>query len=91
MFVKEKPQICQKYYLTEVNIVELDTTDRHCTEMIQSFRWNFAEGTSKEMNYLNSHYIKALLLSTLKAIKKKEGTDILRFSPRKRDENASGF
>lgn len=27
VFVKEKPQICQKYFLTEVGIVELDTRE----------------------------------------------------------------
>ena len=62
VFVKEKPQICQKYYLTEVNIVELDLSDKNAHEMNVGFRWNFAEGTSKEMDYLASHYIKTFLM-----------------------------
>lgn len=33
VFVKEKPQVCQKYFLTEVNICELDTSDRHHHEL----------------------------------------------------------
>ena len=52
VFVKEKPQICQKYFLTEVNIVELNLTEKNAHEMNVGFRWNFAEGTSKELDYL---------------------------------------
>ena len=33
VFVKEKPQVCNKYYLTEVNIVELDTRDPYAIDM----------------------------------------------------------
>lgn len=28
VFVREKPQVCQKYFLTEVNIAELEQRDR---------------------------------------------------------------
>jgi hypothetical protein len=38
VFVKEKPQVCQKYYLTEVNIVELDTRDTLFTDFCVGFR-----------------------------------------------------
>lgn len=61
VFVKEKPQVCQKYFLTEVNIVELDTRDRYCTEMAVGFRQNFADATSKELNYLKSPYVRTFL------------------------------
>lgn len=87
VFVKEKPQICQKYYLTEVNIVELDLSDKNAHEMNVGFRWNFAEGTSKEMDYLASHYIKTFLMTFLKSIKKQEGEQHMKaFTPRKREE-----
>jgi hypothetical protein len=87
--VKEKPQICQKYFLTEVNIVELDTRDRHCNEMQVGFNWNFTEGTSKELSYLNSPYVYNFLMTTIKSIKKKEGSSIEKFSPRKKEESKS--
>lgn len=86
VFVKEKPQICQKYFLTEVGIVELDTREGN-QQMNIGFRWNFADGTSKELDYLQSPYMKIFLKSCLKAIKKKEGQDILKFSPRKKEES----
>ena len=87
VFVKEKPQVCQKYFLTEVNIVELDTRDKNNTEMVIGFRQNFADATSKELNYLKSPYVRSFLIACLKSIKKAEGTDILKFSPRKKDDN----
>ena len=86
VFVKEKPQVCQKYFLTEVNILELNTRDNFSTEMSVGFRWNFADGTSKEMDYLQSHYVRTFLTTCLKSIKKKEGKEILKFSPRKKDD-----
>ena len=86
VFVKEKPQICQKYYLTEVNIVELNTNDRMCHEINVGFRWNFAEATSKEMDYLGSPYVKSFLMTALKSIKRTEGEKhIKNFSPRKKE------
>jgi len=86
VFVKEKPQVCQKYFLTEVNIVELDTRDRYCTEMAVGFRQNFADATSKELNYLKSPYVRTFLMTCLKSIKKAEGTEIAQFSPRKKED-----
>ena len=88
VFVKEKPQVCQKYFLTEVNIVELDTRDKHSTEMTVGFRQNFADGTSKELNYFKSPYVRTYLMTCLKSVKKAEGQDILKFSPRKKDDSA---
>ena len=54
--------------------------------MNMGFRWNFAAGTSKEINYMNSPYIKSFLFTALKSIKIKEGASIQEFSPRKKDE-----
>lgn len=88
VFVKEKPQICQKYYLTEVDIIELDTRDKNCHEMSVGYRWNFASGTSKELNYFNSPFIHTFVMSCLKSIKKSDGVKIADFSPRKRDEGS---
>lgn len=87
VFVKEKPQICQKYYLTEVDIIELDTRDIKCQEMTVGYRWNFASGTSKELNYFNSPFIHTFVMSCLKSIKRSEAENIQDFSPRKRDEH----
>ena len=87
VFVKEKPQICQKYYLTEVNVLELDTRDIMRNEINQAYRWNFASGTSKEVNYFNSPFIHAFIMSCLKSINKSDGKNIHEFTPRKRDEN----
>jgi hypothetical protein len=87
VFVKEKPQVCQKYFLTEVNILELDLRDKYSHEVYQAFRWNFADGSSKEVNYLASPYLRAFLLSTLQSIKSKEGVEITNFSPKRRNEN----
>ena len=36
---------------------------------------------------MNNPHCKAFIMSCLKAIKKKEGSDILKFSPRKKDDN----
>ena len=88
VFVKEKPQVCQKYFLTEVNIIELDTRDKHSHQMDVGFRQNFADATSKELNYLQSPYVRNFLMACLKSIKKAEGQDILKFSPRKKDDNS---
>ena len=71
--------------------MELDTSDKFSHEINVGYRWNFVDGTSKEYNYLNSAYIKTFLMTTLKSIKLKEGNDILKFSPRKGDDNAKGF
>lgn len=90
VFVKEKPQVCHKYYLSEVRILELDTREDTCHEMLQGFRWNFAHGTSKEVNYLKSPYMRTFLTSCLKGIKQREGKDILNFTPRKKTEDATG-
>lgn len=89
VFVKEKPQVCQKYYLTEVNIVELDTKDPYFTEMCVAFRQNFADSTSKETNYLNDPFVKTFMRSMVKSIKKTEGTEIQNFSPRKKNESSN--
>ena len=89
MFVREKPQVCQKYFLTEVNIAELDQRERGLAEMQIGFRWNFAESTSKEVRYMDSPYINAFLTNCLKSIKKKEGADILKFSPRKKEDGSN--
>ena len=86
VFVKEKPQVCQKYYLTEVDIVELNTRDERSHQMNVGFRWNFADGTSKELDYMQSPYIRTFLKTCLKAIKKKDSDDILKFSPRKKED-----
>lgn len=86
VFVKEKPQVCQKYYLTEVNIVELDTRDPYFTDLCLGFRQNFADSTSKETNYLNDPFIKTFLKTMVREIKKKEGNEIQNFSPRKKNE-----
>jgi hypothetical protein len=61
VFVKEKPQVCHKYYLSEVRILEMDTRDQFSNEMLEGFRWNFAQGTCKELNYLNSPYLHAFM------------------------------
>jgi len=91
VFVKEKPQVCHKYYLTEVCILELDTRDDHCHHLNEGFRWNFSNGTSKEMDYLKSPYIKAFVMTCLKSIKSKEEKDILNFSPRRKDEERNSI
>lgn len=84
VFVKEKPAVCHKYFLSEVRILELDTRDENCHEMIQGFRWSFAHGTSKEVNFLKSPYMRTFIMSCLKSIKNKEGKSILEFTPRKK-------
>ena len=53
------------------------------------FRWNFAGSTSKEAYYLDSPYVKAFMTNALKSIKKKEGADILKFSPRKKEDGSN--
>lgn len=87
VFVKEKPQVCHKYFLSEVRILELDTRDENCHEMHQGFRWNFAHGTSKELNYLKSPFMRTFLMNCLKSVKSKEGKTILEFTPRKKSED----
>ena len=69
-----------------MNIIELDTRDKHMHELTVGFRWNFTESTSKEVNYLNSPHLRAFLMNCLKAIKNKEGKDILNFTPRKKED-----
>jgi hypothetical protein len=69
-----------------MNIVELDIRDKHMHEINVGFRWNFAESTSKEVNYLNSPHLRAFLMTCLKAITKHEGKEILNFTPRKKDD-----
>jgi hypothetical protein len=65
-------------------------TDKKMHEINVGFRWNFAEGTSKEMDYLGSAYVKAFLTTCLKSIKKLEGKEHMKhFSPRKREEKES--
>jgi hypothetical protein len=86
VFVKEKPQVCQKYFLTEVNIIELDMAMRNENGMTVGFRWNFCSGTTKETNYLNSAYVRTFLHTTLRAIKTEEKEQILNFSPRRKDD-----
>ena len=76
--------------MTEVNILELDTRDPLCNDMTVGFRWNFTEGTSKEIDYLQSPYMRTFTMSCLKAIKNKEGKEILAFSPRKKEDTARG-
>jgi len=85
VFVKEKPQVCQKYFLTEASVLELNTRDPLCNQMYEGFRWNFASGTSKEIDYLKSPYVRAFTQTTLKSIMTKEGSNILNFSPRKKE------
>jgi hypothetical protein len=53
------------------------------------FKWNFTEGTSKELDYLKSPYVYNFLMTTMKSIKKKEGSLIEKFSPRKKEESKS--
>lgn len=74
--------------MTEVSIVELNISDEFCHQVNQNFRWSFTSGTSKECDYLKSPFIKALIMSCCKSIKAKEGTNILNFSPRKKEETS---
>ena len=80
VFVKEKPQVCHKYFLTEVGIFELDTRDEYAQQMNHCFRWNFNSGTSKEADYLKSPALKAFMLRCLKSLKAEEGEKIMSFS-----------
>lgn len=73
--------------MTEVNIVELDLSAKNEGGVTVGFRWNFCAGTTKETNYMNSSYIKTLLHTVLRGVKVHEGDSILKFSPRRKDDN----
>jgi len=60
-----------------------------CHELYEGFRWNFASGTSKELDYMKSPYVRAFTMACLKSIKNKEGINIQNFSPRKREASSS--
>ena len=91
VFVKEKPQVCHKYFLSEVRILEMDTRDEFCHQMHEGFRWNFAHGTTKEIDYLKSPYMRAFIETCLKSVIAREGKDILNFTPRKKEEDRNPF
>ena len=58
VFTHERPSTVQKYFLTEVQIVEMkECMDEEYAVLgkthLVPFRYNFSSGTSKELNYLN--------------------------------------
>jgi len=56
VFTLERPNVLKKYFLTEVNVLEVDC--REGIEMDVAFRWNFVSCTTKEFNYAENPYVR---------------------------------
>ena len=75
VFVFEKPGSIQKYFLTEVQVVELmEATEEQEGKLGEThnvpFKFNFANGTSRQVNYLSSDYFNNFLNKAIRQIKK---------------------
>ena len=51
VFVNEKPALTQKYYLCEVQIVEMNENQNFLRQVKAPIRFNFSQGTSKYLKY----------------------------------------
>jgi hypothetical protein len=70
VFVFEKPLSVQRYYVTEVQVIELNETRDFLIRAMTPLTVNFTEGTSRSLNYGNSEEYKKFLLDAIKAVKK---------------------
>ena len=77
VFTQERPSTVQKYFLTEVQVVEMnqasedDPAEIGVTHTIP-FRYNFSSGTSKELNYPSSHAFQIFLNKAIRQIKRSD-------------------
>jgi hypothetical protein len=68
VFCYEKPLTVQKYYLCGIEMVEILASD----QLQKLFGYNFAKGTSRELDYLNSEVVQQFLLKVSKVVKKND-------------------
>lgn len=70
VFVNEKPALYQKYYLTEVQIVEMNETQNFQRKIRKPVTFNFSRGTSKYVNYSASDLYCQFLAQSLRYVQK---------------------
>lgn len=77
VFTYERPTTVQKYFLTEVQLVEMkesldEEPAQHGKTHTVPFRYNFSSGTSKELNYLNVPEYHQFLNKAVRQIKRSD-------------------
>ena len=95
VFVLEKPGSIQKYFLTEVQVVEMKEAPEEAEGKLDEthsvpFKFNFANGTSRQVNYLASDYFNSFLNKAIRQIKKADSAQGSKLDLHKRGRKAHG-
>lgn len=77
VFVLEKPMSVYKYFLTECLVVEMNEPFNDCPSDLRDwhsvpFQYNFAQGTSKYVNYYSSVHFRNFIDRAIREIKRQD-------------------
>ena len=95
VFVLEKPGNVQKYFLTEVQVVEMNEAPDELEGRLGEthsipFYFNFTNGTSRNINYLASTNFNIFLNKVIRQIKKADSAQGAKLDLHKRGRKAHG-
>jgi hypothetical protein len=77
VFIQEKPQSVQKYFLLQCMVVEMSAPFDDSRGVMQEthsvpFSFNFAKGTSKYINYMSSDLFKNFINKSIREVKRRD-------------------